>query len=156
MKIDWLGVLVALLVSFLAFFVLVKFTDAIGFCLDHNISGQSCIAKAEDVVLFAPTAFSIAFLRSIVIPIISFSLAILYYFRGHPIENWHDTLLPAFVIGSLSGIATIFVLYFYQTASLMDFVYIFSVLSWFGFFIGIAVFCAVIGGVIAYMYHRRE
>ena len=160
MDIDWVGVLIALLVSFLAFFVLVKLTDSIGFCLDHNISSGSpssaCIAKADDVVALAPKALSIALLRSLIIPIIAFSLGILFYFKGHHIENWHDTLFPAFAIGSLSGIATLIVLYLFQPDALLDFLYLFTVLSWIGFFIGVAVFCAVIGGMIVYLSHKKE
>jgi hypothetical protein len=156
MRIDWSGVLIALLVTFLAFFILIKTTQMLGFCLDHDITATThCSAKAMDVMKLDPLSISIAIVRPFLIPIFSFALGIIYYFKGHPIEKWTDVILPSFVIGSLSGFFTFAILIFFQSPILFDFLYLFAVLSWIGFFIGIAVICAVIGGLIVHSLSRR-
>jgi len=156
MKIDWMGVLVALLVTSLTFFVLIKTTQMIGFCLDHDLASTSnCSSDALDVMKFDAMAIAIAIIRPFLIPVFSFALGMIYYFRGHPVEKWTDVVLPSFVIGSISGILTFAILIIFKNPILYDLLYLFSVLSWIGFFVGIAVICAIIGGLIVHTLGKK-
>lgn len=157
MKIDWYGVLIALLVTSLIFFILIKTTEMIGFCLVHDIPPTThCQTHARDVIQFDSMAILITIVRPFLIPIFAFALGIIYYFKGHPIKKWTDVLLPSFVIGFLSGLITLFILIWFQSPILFDLLYLFTILSWVGFFIGIAVVCSVIGGLIVYRFSKKD
>jgi hypothetical protein len=155
MQIDWRGILTALFITFILLFILIKTTEMAGFCLNHEPIQTACIANASDVMAFVPIAILIALSRLIIFPIIAFSVGMLYYFKGHPIEDWSDVILPSSVIGVFTGSIILIILSVTKSAILEDLLYLFIMFSWVGFFIAMAVACAIIGGLLTYHLHKK-
>ena len=155
MNVDWKGIGIALFVTFLMLFIFLLVTDMAGLCLKHENGQNNCIADASGIATLAPLSLSVAFIRLMFLPIIAFSVGMLYYFRGHPIEDWADVVLPSCVIGGLAGMITLFLLTLSQSPLLEDFLYLFMMFSWVGFFIATAITCALIGGILTYSFHKK-
>ena len=157
MEIDWKGILIALFVTFLTFFVLVKATDLTGICLKNKSSVTSaCLSDLTAVLNFVPISLLIVFSRAFLIPVFSFTLGLLYYYKGYHIEKWTDVLLPGFIIGFIGGFVIFIALSILQAPIFFDMIYFYTLLSWFGFFIGTVVICSILGGLIVYATMKKK